>query len=478
MNPLNQEEALRAIPSTNELLEHPLLQNEILRIGRSAVLEEVRNILDDIRSLLRSEQGFPDGGPTMNPEELESWIMSRLAERFESLNQKGLRRVINGTGIVLHTNLGRAPLSREAASAMADTAGGYSNLEYDLEEGTRGSRHDHLEELLCRLTGGEAAMVVNNNAAAVFLCLNTFASQKEVIVSRGEQVEIGGSFRIPDIFTRSGCDMVEVGTTNKTHNKDYALAISPQTALLLKVHTSNYRITGFTGEVSLEELVKLGREQGVPTMVDLGSGSLIPLSSLGIQEEATVQECVAAGADLITFSGDKLLGGPQAGIIIGSRKRIDELKANPLSRMIRCDKNTISAMKATLEYYRSPEDAILHIPVLAMLSQGEGALQQKAEALLVLLEQELGAAVTLRIEEVEEEVGGGSLPGVLLTGKAVSLTAESLQINEIQRQLRRAPIPVVCRIQQDRLYIHLRTVEERDFPLIGAALKEVLGEIR
>lgn len=476
MNALNREEALRAIPSTNELLEHPFLREGTLRFGRNTVLDEVRKTLENLRSLLRAEQGFPVGDKLNTKEDLEDLILSQLANRFDQLGQKSLKRVINGTGIVLHTNLGRAPLSPEAAAAMAALAGGYSNLEYDLEKGTRGSRHDHLEDLLCRLTGGEAAMIVNNNAAAVFLCLNTFASQKEVLVSRGEQVEIGGSFRIPDIITRSGCTMIEVGTTNKTRKEDYIRAISPTTALLLKVHTSNYRITGFTGEVSMKELVRLGREQGIMTMMDLGSGCLVSLSSLGIQEEPTVQECVTAGSDLVTFSGDKLLGGPQAGIIIGSRKAIEKLKANPLSRMIRCDKNTIAAMKETLEYYRSPEDAFLRIPVLAMLCQSEDRLQQKAKSLLALLAEMLGTAVSLRIDEVQEEVGGGSLPGVLLNGLAVSLTTDVLQINELQRRLRNAPIPLICRVLQDRLYIHLRTVEESDFAIIGEALKKALGE--
>jgi L-seryl-tRNA(Ser) seleniumtransferase len=409
-----------------------------------------------------------------SPTDIEVHILKGLQTRFDELDQKGLKRVINGTGIILHTNLGRAPLPREAAATMASLSGGYCNLEYDLKTGARGSRHDHLEETLCCLTGAEGAMIVNNNAAAVFLCLNTFANQQEVLVSRGEQVEIGGSFRIPDIITRSGCIMVEVGTTNKTHREDYAQAISPGTALLLKVHTSNYKISGFTREVSLQELVQLGREQGVPTMVDLGSGCLISLSFLGIPGEPTVSDCVSAGADLITFSGDKLLGGPQAGIILGKREALDRLKKNPLSRMVRCDKSTIIALKETLELYRSPEEAFSSIPVLSMLSHSQDQLKNKAIALLTLLEDALGSLARLQIEEVEEEVGGGSLPGILLKGAALTLTTEVLQINELQRRLREAPVPLVCRVFQDRLYIHLRTIEEDDFPLIAKALKKLL----
>ncbi len=477
MKVMSKEEVLRAIPSTNELLDSPLLQERISQLGRAAVLQEIRSTLELVRFQLSSdkgEEGMEILKSLQSPTDIEVHILKGLQTRFDELDQKGLKRVINGTGIILHTNLGRAPLPREAAAAMASLSGGYCNLEYDLKTGARGSRHDHLEETLCCLTGAEGAMIVNNNAAAVFLCLNTFANQQEVLVSRGEQVEIGGSFRIPDIITRSGCIMVEVGTTNKTHREDYAQAISPDTALLLKVHTSNYKISGFTREVSLQELVQLGREQGVPTMVDLGSGCLISLSFLGIPGEPTVSDCVSAGADLITFSGDKLLGGPQAGIILGKREALDRLKKNPLSRMVRCDKSTIIALKETLELYRSPEEVFSSIPVLSMLSLSEDQLKNKAIALLTLLEDALGSLARLEIEEVEEEVGGGSLPGILLKGAALSLTTEVLQINELQRRLREAPVPLVCRVFQDRLYIHLRTIEEDDFPLIAKALKKLL----
>jgi L-seryl-tRNA(Ser) seleniumtransferase len=477
MKVMSKKDVLRAIPSTNELLDNPLLQKRISQLGRDAVLQEIRSTLELVRFQLSSdegEEGIEILKSLQSPADIEVHILKGLQARFDELDQKGLKRVINGTGIILHTNLGRAPLPREAAAAMAYLSGGYCNLEYDLKTGARGSRHDHLEETLCCLTGAEGAMIVNNNAAAVFLCLNTFANQQEVLVSRGEQVEIGGSFRIPDIITRSGCIMVEVGTTNKTHREDYAQAISPGTALLLKVHTSNYKISGFTREVSLQELVQLGREQGVPTMVDLGSGCLISLSFLGIPGEPTVSDCVSAGADLITFSGDKLLGGPQAGIILGKREALDRLKKNPLSRMVRCDKSTIIALKETLELYRSPEEAFSSIPVLSMLSHSQDQLKNKAIALLTLLEDALGSLARLQIEEVEEEVGGGSLPGILLKGAALTLTTEVLQINELQRRLREAPVPLVCRVFQDRLYIHLRTIEEDDFPLIAKALKKLL----
>ena len=477
MKVMSKKDVLRAIPSTNELLDNPLLQKRISQLGRDAVLQEIRSTLELVRFQLSSdkgEEGMEILKSLQSPTDIEVHILKGLQARFDELDQKGLKRVINGTGIILHTNLGRAPLPQEAAAAMASLSGGYCNLEYDLKTGARGSRHDHLEETLCCLTGAEGAMIVNNNAAAVFLCLNTFANQQEVLVSRGEQVEIGGSFRIPDIITRSGCIMVEVGTTNKTHREDYAQAISPDTALLLKVHTSNYKISGFTREVSLQELVQLGIEQGVPTMVDLGSGCLISLSFLGIPGEPTVSDCVSAGADLITFSGDKLLGGPQAGIILGKREALDRLKKNPLSRMVRCDKSTIIALKETLELYRSPEEAFSSIPVLSMLSLSEDQLKNKAIALLTLLEDALGSLARLQIEEVEEEVGGGSLPGILLKGAALSLTTEVLQINELQRRLREAPVPLVCRVFQDRLYIHLRTIEEDDFPLIAKALKKLL----
>jgi len=470
------EEALRAIPSVNEMLEEEEAKSLISGYGRKAVLERVRITLDETKKLLHGKQDFMEKEHLYEPRDVKEFILRDLKLRIDREKLKGLKKLINATGIILHSNLGRAPLPREAIECMTEIAGGYCNLEFDLAEGVRGSRHSHLEELLSHLTGAEAGMVVNNNAAAVFLCLNTFGKDKGVIVSRGEQVEIGGGFRIPDIILRSGAEMTEIGTTNKTYPSDYEQAISEKTTILLKVHTSNYKVTGFTRETTLEELVHLGEQKKLITMVDLGSGFMLPVPSIDMTDEPTVQACVAAGTDLITFSGDKLLGGPQAGIIIGKKFLIEELKKNPLSRMLRCDKTTISALKKVLEIYLEPEAAVWRIPVLSMLAMNEEQLLNKAESLRTELIRELGSADGLEICNVWDEAGGGSLPGTKLAGKAVSFQPENIQINELQSRLRQGDSPVICRIAQDRIYFHLRTIDETEFPLICKALKKAMED--
>jgi len=476
LNAMSTRDALRAIPSTNEITELQQVSALIEKYGRNFVLDHIRNSLDEVRGLIQAQEDFPARQVIHSPKDMEDLILKILNRRMGLKLQKNLKRVINATGIVLHTNLGRAPLPIEAVEFMAEIAGGYSNLEFDLTQGARGSRTLHTEESLCRLTGAEAGMIVNNNAAAVFLCLNTFANQKEVIVSRGEQVEIGGSFRIPDIITRSGSRMVEVGTTNKTYKKDYEEAISEGASILLKVHTSNYKVIGFTEETPLDDLVLVSKENNLLTMVDLGSGCMIPLSALGIADEPTVQDCISAGADLITFSGDKLLGGPQAGIIVGKKKLIEELKQNPLARILRCDKNTIAALKAVLDLYLDPETAVRRIPALSMIAATSEQLQQKSDSLKKALILEIGEGASIAIEDVTDEVGGGSLPGTFLAGKAVSYKPDLLQINELQRRLRQAEIPVVCRIFQDKLYFHVRTIDPEDFAVIAFNMKNALED--
>ncbi len=476
MKAMSMEEALRAIPSVNEILEEEEAKSLIIEYGRTAVLDHVRITLDETKKLLLGRQDFMEKEHLQDPLDVKDFILRSLKLRIERQQLRGLKKLVNATGIVLHTNLGRAPLPREAVECMTEIAGGYCNLEFDLAEGGRGSRHSHLEELLSRLTGAEAGMVVNNNAAAVFLCLNTFGKDKEVIVSRGEQVEIGGSFRIPEIIQRSGADMIEIGTTNKTYPTDYEQAISEKTSILLKVHTSNYKVIGFTRETTLEELVHLGEQKNLITMVDLGSGFMLPIPSIDTAYEPTVQACVAAGSDLITFSGDKLLGGPQAGIIVGKKHLIEELKKNPLSRMLRCDKTTISALKKVLEIYLEPENAIGRIPVLSMLAMNEEQLQKKAESLRAELVCELGSAEGLEICDVWDEAGGGSLPGTKLAGKAVSYKPENIHINELQSRLRQGDRPVIGRITQGKLHFHLRTIDETEFPLVCKALKKALED--
>ena len=385
-----------------------------------------------------------------------------------------LRRVVNATGIVVHTNLGRSLLSRESISNLMDLAGHYSNLEFNLSQGRRGSRYSAVEDLLCELTGAESAMVVNNNAGAVFLCLETLASGKSVVISRGQLVEIGGSFRIPDVMAKSGAILKEVGTTNRTHFQDYEKAIEHNTGLLLKVHTSNYSIVGFKAEVSLEDLVTLGKRYRIPVMEDLGSGTLIDFSKYGWIKEPTVQESINAGVDVVTFSGDKLLGGPQAGIILGRKVHIDRIKSNPLTRALRIDKLTLGALESTLRHYRDPEKAVLQIPTLRMLTRPLGEIQNQAEALAEKLNQMEGGRVRARVVDLASKAGGGSLPLLELPSKCVSVAVEGKSENDIELFMRTAEPPVIGRIENDRFVMDLRTVQDEDLTWIEKAFAGLL----
>ena len=391
---------------------------------RTVVVEAIRRGLNQLREeLLKKED------------------LSRIEDSFFSFEhlyplfqreidlqvQPRLRRVINATGVVIHTNLGRSPLHPSALQHMIDVARRYSNLEYDLQRGERGTRYSHVEETLCRLSGAESALVVNNNAGAVLLALNTFAEGKEVIVSRGELVEIGGAFRIPDVMKRSGALLKEVGTTNRTHLRDYQKAIGPETALLLKVHTSNFRVMGFTSDVSLEELVDLGRQQNIPVMNDLGSGCFVDLSRYGLEKEPTVQEAIKTGVDVVTFSGDKLLGGPQAGIILGKKRFLDPIKSNPLTRALRIDKLTLAALESTLLLYLDEKKAIEEIPTLRMLTLHPVHLKRRGRRLLRRLAWIADKGVKLSLREDISHVGGGALPlQELPTTVLADQTAQSL----------------------------------------------------
>ena len=465
--------ALKAIPPVNEILDRREVITLIEQLGRAYVMENVKLVIDEYRKnigigkeLSAEQQG--------NRKEVSEYLVNRLEVRIEQLQNPGLKKVINATGIVLHTNLGRAPLPEQAVSSMYQVCAGYSNFEFDIETGDRGSRHSHIEPMIERLTGAESAIIVNNNAAAVFLCLNTLANNKEVIVSRGQQVEIGGSFRIPDIVLRSGAKMMEVGTTNKTHPSDYSNAITGETAVLLKVHTSNYKVTGFTEEVSLQNLVELAGEKGIAVIEDLGSGSLYDLSLLGLTCEPTVQDSIKMGADLVTFSGDKLLGGPQAGIIAGKRDLIDRIKKNPLTRMVRCDKTTIASMAAVLMLYMNPEKVVKKIPVLKMMALKGPELTAKALELGDMIAARLEGKCKIEIVDDLDEIGGGALPGVILDGKAVALTAEKLSANEIQAGLRKAKVPVISRINKGRVLLNVRTLEKNEYPLVVKAIADIL----
>lgn len=466
-----KQNALKNIPPMNEILDNEKVIEYIKSFGKEAVTENINESIEAYRNEIIKAT---DNAFIMNSREAaQNCIIEKLGKCLQKYESIGLKRVINATGIVLHTNLGRAPLPEKAAHLMNEISTGYCNLEFDLDLGKRGSRHSHVEALISKITGAESAVIVNNNAAAVFLCLNTLATNREVVISRGQQVEIGGSFRIPDIIARSGATMHEVGTTNKTRLSDYSGAINEATAVLLKVHTSNYKITGFTEEVELKELVKLGRDNNVVVMEDLGSGSLYDLTKIGLPYEPTVQDSIENGADLVTFSGDKLLGGPQAGIIAGKKALIDKIKKNPLMRMLRCDKNTIAATIAVLSLYLDMDRVTENIPAIGMMAMQEEELSDRALELNSLITKALGQKCLSEIVDDLDEVGGGSLPGIILRGKAVAINSYDLSVNDIQAGLRAADVPVVCRISRDRVLINVRTIDKKDYPEIVKALSRI-----
>ncbi|MDN5292942.1 MAG: L-seryl-tRNA(Ser) seleniumtransferase [Eubacteriales bacterium] len=470
-----RKKVLRHLPAVGKLLEVAAVKNLMVLYGRKLVTEAVATAVDGLREeILAGKQVFT------SREEAMAAVLDRVEREVRSKSTPSLRPVINATGTVLHTNLGRAPLAREAWEAIWRIASRYNNLELDLTTGERGSRYQHVEELLCRLTGAEGAMVVNNNAGAVLLALNTLATGREVVVSRGELIEIGGSFRIPDVMRASGATLVEVGTTNRTHLHDYERAIGEETALLLKVHTSNYRIIGFTKEVSGAELVALGRKHGIPVMEDLGSGVLVDLSRYGLRREPTVQETVAAGIDVVTFSGDKLLGGPQAGIIVGRGEYIQAMKKNPLTRALRVDKLTFAALEATLRLYLYHEEEVTElIPILAMLTAGEEKLQKRARRLRRLLQQALGERAAVAVEREYSAVGGGALPGESLPTYVVTVAPAGVSTTAVEEELRRGEWPVMARVQRDKIVLDVRTLQEEEIKalpaLVAAALARATG---
>ena len=455
---------LRQIPKVTEFFDLDEITALTARISSVAVTDAIRDILSELRQDIL--QGRTDAVPSLQE------LARRVIDRCEAQAIPSLRPVINGTGVILHTNLGRGCLSDQAADAVRDIARGYSTLEYNVEEGRRGSRHDHVGELLCRLTGAEDAMVVNNNAAAVMLILSALAQGGEVITSRGELVEIGGSFRVPDIMELCGCRLKEVGTTNKTHLYDYERAINEDTRALLKVHTSNYRIVGFTESLPLTDMVALGQRTGLPVVEDLGSGSLVDLEPYGIHDEPTVQHSIRAGVDVVCFSGDKLLGGPQAGIIVGRKDLIAQMKRHPLARAIRVDKMTLAALQATLSAYHDIHQAETEIPTLAMLSAKPEELLGKAVQLHDLLSQH---GVDSQIIPQSGPVGGGSVPTQLLPTYALALPNDKLTPNALESALRRRERPIIGRIADGRLLLDLRTLFPSDFPYLVETLTSLLA---
>jgi len=479
---VTQSSFLRSIPSISDVLEHPAAIELAARVPRWAVRNAARRLIAEQRA--RLEQLARDKAMSAEAESVASpptrasildTVLRALPAVAERCAAPGPRPVINATGIVLHTNLGRAPLPDYAAQAVAECARGYSDLEFDLATGERGSRQDHVATQIARMCGAQAAYVVNNNAAAVLLCLDTIARGREVLVSRGELVEIGGSFRVPDIMERSGARLVEVGTTNRTRVSDYTRAANPEVGLLLKVHTSNFRIVGFTEEVDIAELVSLGRELGLPVMYDIGSGLMADMSHYGMGSEPTVLGAVSAGADLVTFSGDKLFGGPQAGIIVGRADLIERISRNPLARALRIDKLTLCALAAVAAAWEDRDAAMESLPVAGMLAAQPTDLARRAARLAELIRLELGEArvdvanVDISVVDDPSEAGGGSLPTVSIPGASVCIKPHGVPCQDIQRRLRMGDPPVVARVADDSVRLHLRTIFDRDFGRLAAA---------
>ena len=452
-------ELLRKIPKVDELLRSPALTEAIGEYGDRTVTEAIRAELDVLR------QGILNGQITAIPE--LSALCRQIVSRAQRTALPSFRRVINGTGIILHTNLGRACLSEPAARAVYEASKAYSNLEYDLATGKRGSRYSHVEEILCRLTGAESALAVNNNAAAVLLILSALTQGGQVPVSRGELVEIGGSFRVPEIMEACGAQLKEVGATNKTHLRDYEKAINEHTRALMKVHTSNYRIVGFSETPALGDLVELGHKYDLPVIEDLGSGCLLDPNRFGIHDEPSVQDSIRAGVDVVSFSGDKLLGGPQAGIILGKKKYLDILKKHPLNRAMRVDKMTLAALEATLRSYENGNAE--EIPVIGMLAAAPEMLHRKAQQLAAMLE---AAGIDTEIIAAEGRVGGGSVPNHSLPSFAVAFSGD---VNMLEEKLRLGLQPIIGRIHGGRYLLDVRTLFEADFPVIVEAVKEVLS---
>ncbi len=466
--------ALVAIPSVDRILNMGTTQELIAAYGRTPVVMSIRSVLAALRKEAASGNTLPPGTFA------EPSIAARLKEALDKAARPSLRNVFNLTGTILHTNMGRALMPEAAVAAVVGAMTRPCNLEYDLESGARGDRDALVEDLLCELTGAEAATVVNNNAAAVFLALNTLGMRKEVVVSRGELVEIGGSFRVPDIMARAGCKLREVGTTNRTHLKDFAEAITGKTALLLKVHTSNYAIQGFTAAVSEQAMAGLARERGIPAMVDLGSGTLVDLAQFGLPQEPTPQESLANGMDLVTFSGDKLLGGPQAGIIAGRKDLIARIKKNPLKRALRVDKMTYAALESVLRLYREPERLTQTLPTLRLLTRPLAEIEQAASALLPAVERVLAGKANAALKPCHTQIGSGSLPIDMLPSVCIAITplikgkGEGTALKKIEQAFRALPVPVIGRVADGAFCLDVRGLEDRH----SAELTDQLAQLQ
>lgn len=465
----SQQNLLRMLPAVDRILASLEQRPEVSDVPKSLLVRCARETLDEYRQrILAGGAAAPAESPSLAS--MADKVLGRVSREMAH----NLKRVVNATGVVVHTNLGRSLLAEAVLDNLAEISSRYSNLEFDLAAGRRGSRYTAVENILCEISGAEAGMVVNNNAGAVLLCLETLARGRKVIVSRGELVEIGGAFRIPDVMAKSGGILSEVGTTNRTHLRDYAGAVDGETALLLKVHKSNYSIVGFSAEVSLAELVALGAERGLPVMEDLGSGTFVDFSQYGLAKEPTVQESVAAGVDVITFSGDKLLGGPQAGLIVGKRTIIDRIKQNPITRALRIDKMTLAALESTLRLYRDPRRAVAAIPTLRMITMPfavtEARARQLAEALSALGDERMGIV----FRELPSKAGGGALPLLDLRSLCLGVTIRGVSANRIEAALRAGTPPVIGRIEDDLFILDPRTLQEGEAAIIVDAFANLL----
>jgi L-seryl-tRNA(Ser) seleniumtransferase len=460
---------LRGLPKIDEVMLSLDKKGAFAGTPKYIAKSICRSVVEELRQEILNtkvdakEKRLPTGGE----------VVDKVMLILSGLHQYRLRKVVNATGVILHTNLGRAPLCADATARLMEIAGGYSNLEYDLGKGERGIRYEHVQKILCELSGAEDALVVNNNAAAVLLALNTLAEGKQVIVSRGELVEIGGEFRIPDVMEKSGACLSEVGTTNRTRLKDYEKAIGPDTALILKVHTSNFRIIGFTEDTDLASLVALGKNHGIPVMYDLGSGCFAELDRYGLEREPTVRDVLATGVSVATFSGDKLLGGPQAGVILGQKEVLQMIKKNPLNRALRIDKLTLAALEATLMQYLQPELAVKRLRVLRALTENLADVAKRAKKLLSLLRKEHFEGLAISLKKGFSMSGGGSLPGQEIPTMLLSIVSAGMSPSSIEERLRKLDVPIIARIAEDEVLFDLRTIEEGEFPYVRDGLKKI-----
>lgn len=461
---MNVNERLRTLPKVDELMKLPEMEALIAGTSREVAVNIIRESIEEIRKSIL-------GGKNVAAD--EDAVMHAVKAKLEATDKRSLRRVINGTGILLHTNLGRAKLAERIVDNVVRVTKGYSTLEYNLEDGKRGSRHDHVSAIIASVTGAEAAMVVNNNASATLLCLLAMAHGKEVVVSRGELVEIGGSFRVPEIMENGGTILREVGTTNKTHLSDYENAICDQTAALLKVHTSNYRIVGFTSDVDVKDLSALAAEHQIPMIYDMGSGLLVDLQVYGV-DEPTVVKALDDGADVILFSGDKLLGGPQAGIIVGKKEYIEKMKKHALARVVRVDKMTLAAIEETFRIYRDKKQALIEIPVLSMISMSKETLIEKAKTMIDGLSNACANASFSWVEEIGR-IGGGSAPMLDLKTIAVSIEPFKMNVSTLETLLRKQEIPVIARIANGKLLLDMRTISDDEIPLVQKVILDIFS---